>query len=485
MRSRTISTGTYLSERGRNASDLTPAHRRANRRGLLISFFMMLILITGCNFPSKSIQPTVSPIPTSTSTPALGEIGGKVWNDLCDPSLGESLMSNQCIFDSKLNLFIANGVIDYGESGISGLEVTLGIGICPSKGLASVITAPDGSYRFSDLQAGDYCIMVNTGASHALASLESGIWTYPKADGGQGVGWMSISLGEGEVMQAMNFGWASLRQAVEPKSEPTDTPTETAACENRVKFIKDVTISDGAWIKPEEGFQKVWRLKNDGTCTWTKSYSIVFENGDRMGAPESLPLLQEVLPGETIDLAIDFVSPEPDGRYKGYWMLSDEKGERFGLGENADKPFWVQIVVGSKPTRDSVVSWQYSLDPGELEYEGRWIDVSLGEQRLTAYEGAQPVATFLISSGTASYPTVTGQFRIWVKLESTDMKGPGYDLKDVPHTMYFYEGYGLHGAYWHNNFGAPMSHGCINLGLSDAAWLYDFASVGTLVNIHP
>jgi lipoprotein-anchoring transpeptidase ErfK/SrfK len=65
------------------------------------------------------------------------------------------------------------------------------------------------------------------------------------------------------------------------------------------------------------------------------------------------------------------------------------------------------------------------------------------------------------------------------------MNGPGYSLEDVPFTMYFYQGYGLHGTYWHDNFGTPMSHGCVNLRTADASWLFDFVSEGTLVNIHP
>ncbi|MGE5251028.1 MAG: L,D-transpeptidase, partial [Bacteroidota bacterium] len=57
-------------------------------------------------------------------------------------------------------------------------------------------------------------------------------------------------------------------------------------------------------------------------------------------------------------------------------------------------------------------------------------------------------------------------------------------LPNVPYTMYFYKGYGLHGTYWHNNFGTPMSHGCVNLRIEDSKWLYNFASVGTTVNVH-
>lgn len=64
------------------------------------------------------------------------------------------------------------------------------------------------------------------------------------------------------------------------------------------------------------------------------------------------------------------------------------------------------------------------------------------------------------------------------------MTGPDYYLPDVPYTMYFYKGYGIHGTYWHDNFGTPMSHGCVNMRTSEAAWLFDFASVGTLVNVH-
>ena len=114
----------------------------------------------------------------------------------------------------------------------------------------------------------------------------------------------------------------------------------------------------------------------------------------------------------------------------------------------------------------------------------RWIDVSLSQQRVTAFEGETPVRDFLVSTGTWEHPTVQGQFHIYVKYEAADMAGPGYYLPAVPFVMYFYEDYGLHGTYWHHNFGTPMSHGCVNLETGDAAWLFEWASVGTLVNVH-
>lgn len=114
----------------------------------------------------------------------------------------------------------------------------------------------------------------------------------------------------------------------------------------------------------------------------------------------------------------------------------------------------------------------------------RWIDVDLSQQMLYAYEGDTIVASFLVSTGVPAFPTVTGQYHIYIKLVSTLMAGDGYYLPNVPYTMYFYKGYGLHGTYWHNNFGHPMSHGCVNMYTPDAEWLFYWASVGTLVNIH-
>ncbi len=115
---------------------------------------------------------------------------------------------------------------------------------------------------------------------------------------------------------------------------------------------------------------------------------------------------------------------------------------------------------------------------------GHWIDVNLSQQMVYAYEGDTVVNSFLVSTGTWMHPTLTGQYHVYVKLRYTDMAGPDYYLPNVPFTMYFYKGYGLHGTYWHHNFGTPMSHGCVNLSIPDAEWLYNFASVGTLVNVH-
>ncbi len=122
--------------------------------------------------------------------------------------------------------------------------------------------------------------------------------------------------------------------------------------------------------------------------------------------------------------------------------------------------------------------------PVSSDLSGHWIDIDLSEQVLYAYDGDTLVNSFLVSTGVSAHPTVTGTYHIYVKYYYTDMSGPGYYLPDVPYTMYFYSGYGIHGTYWHNNFGHPMSHGCVNMRTSDAAWMFDFSEIGTPVVIH-
>lgn len=116
--------------------------------------------------------------------------------------------------------------------------------------------------------------------------------------------------------------------------------------------------------------------------------------------------------------------------------------------------------------------------------KGHWIDIDLSEQKLRAFDGSELVRTFLVSTGVSQYPTEIGQYRVLVKLRYSDMRGPDYFLPDVPYSMYYNNDFSIHGTYWHHNFGTPMSHGCVNMDIPDAEWLYNWAEIGTLVNIH-
>ena len=120
--------------------------------------------------------------------------------------------------------------------------------------------------------------------------------------------------------------------------------------------------------------------------------------------------------------------------------------------------------------------------PKGLEPWDRWVDVDITKQILVAYEGARPVYVTLVSTGKKGSPeepfdTPTGRYRIYSKQVTSNMDGAtatdgNYAIQDVPWVMYFEGSYALHGAFWHTSFGYVRSHGCVNLGPSDARWLF-------------
>ncbi len=144
----------------------------------------------------------------------------------------------------------------------------------------------------------------------------------------------------------------------------------------------------------------------------------------------------------------------------------------------------LQVTPTPTPTETTVAEATPKKVPADRSESDKWIEIDLSKQRLYAHEGQETVLVAKVSTGTRYYPTVRGRFKIYAKYRSTPMSGPGYYLPGVPWTMYFYGGYAIHGAYWHNNFGHPMSHGCVNMKVNQAKWLYAWAPKGTLVVVH-
>ncbi len=136
----------------------------------------------------------------------------------------------------------------------------------------------------------------------------------------------------------------------------------------------------------------------------------------------------------------------------------------------------------SLPTSKALANQKVNQKVRQLKNSNkRWIQVDLSEQRLITWEGNKPVFGVIVSTGKKSTPTPTGVFNIYTKLVKTRMKGEDYDIPNVPHTMYYQGGYGIHGAFWHNNFGTPVSHGCVNVAPNHAKKIFNWASVGTTV----
>lgn len=142
-------------------------------------------------------------------------------------------------------------------------------------------------------------------------------------------------------------------EPVIPSATPTLTntatiePTQMPKVECNQAILVSETISDGTDFLPNEKFTKTWTLKNNGSCIWNADYDVVFDKGDTMGAPVSMPLTKgTVKPGEMIKITLELTTPITPGRHRGDFKLRDQNGNLFGIGEgNAN--IWVEIDVKS------------------------------------------------------------------------------------------------------------------------------------------
>lgn len=176
-------------------------------------------------------------------------------------------------------------------------------------------------------------------------------------------------------------------------------------------------------------------------------------------------LADQVSFGSGIDSDEDGLPDELEAKYATNSQNFDTDGDRYADGE--------EIKHGYDP-----------LVGGNARLPKR-IDIDLSEQRLRYYYGEYgEQGNFLISSGIKRLPSPKGKFSIIRKVPSMLYKGPGYYYPRTKWNMQFYGPYFIHGAYWHNNFGKPMSHGCINVAYKDMESLYNFTDLGTEVVIH-
>lgn len=127
------------------------------------------------------------------------------------------------------------------------------------------------------------------------------------------------------------------------------TPTVLPSVCDRAEFIADVTVPTGTVLAPGATFTKTWRLKNIGPCDWTTSYRLVFFSGEQMGAVSSSALPTNVPSGATVDISINMTAPNAPGSYRGFWMFQNSSGTNFGIGPDANQPWFVDITV-SGPT---------------------------------------------------------------------------------------------------------------------------------------
>ncbi len=338
---------------------------------ILTCLILLGLLLSACNYPGNGVPNQPTAIGSN-----VGSISGTLWLDQCEsPSQGQPTPSAPpagCVLGPQGN-YVANGVMDSGESGIPGVTVSLGAGGCPSSGMATAVTDAQGAYTFNNLQAGTYCISIDTAADNNAQTLQTGDWTYPAI--GQNI--QVVSLDVGQQINEVNFGWSPQIQStstptvaptIAPTSVPTEEPTavptveptaEPVSCTYLATFVKDVTIADNTLVAAGTGFVKTWRLRNDGSCTWgPDGFALVFTGGDQLGGPDQVPISTSVAPGQTIDVSVNLVAPTRSGTYTSEWMLTmdglpADLGPYLGVGKS-NQPLFARIVVGSATVLDSV-----------------------------------------------------------------------------------------------------------------------------------
>lgn len=237
-------------------------------------------------------------------------------------------------------------------------------------------------------------------------------------------------------------------------------------------------------------------------------------------APQAATSVSTVAPAATAAPATS--TPEPSapttsGDYTNLWLGEMSTGGNVrsgpGLDQKVLKGWWAgrRLILYQGVTDSKGALWYRVSEPPEApmyvhsslvkkvapvkyegaRYKGRWVNINISQQIVTAYEDGKPVMVTLTSTGTKKDPTELGVWKIYYRLPKQDMKGGNlasndyYFLKDVPYPQYFHtSGEGLHGTYWHDNFGRPMSHGCVNLSTPMSEWFYGWAKVGTVVYVH-
>jgi hypothetical protein len=155
-------------------------------------------------------------------------------------------------------------------------------------------------------------------------------------------------------------------EPVQQNPEPifTAAPVSSDAPCDRALFVDDITIPDNSVMAPGNAFTKTWRLQNDGSCTWTSGYSIVFDSGEGLDGPTTVAINKDVPPGQAIDISVNLKAPSSPDTYRSNWKIRNPSGDTFGLG-NENDPFWVIIKVeASAVPAYAVTAASFEMIPG-------------------------------------------------------------------------------------------------------------------------
>ena len=260
---------------------------------------------------------------------------------------------------------------------------------------------------------------------------------------------------------------------------PTSTPIPAPTCD-RALFLADVTVPDGTIYAPGTAFTKTWRLKNIGTCTWTTNFSMVFDTGEQMGGPSSVPMPKTVVPGDNVDISVNLTAPSTAGSYRGYWKFQDANGARFGIGAAGTQDWWVDIKVSGTTagrnydfgTSSSPVASGYNRVTEATTWSSGgfgWTDTSTLESRDRSAVSDALRRDFVMSSSAARYFRVdlpNGTYGVTVTMGDNDFAHDNMQVKANATTM-LADVDTAAGSYAVNTFYVTVSTGRIELAFSD------------------
>lgn len=257
-----------------------------------------------------------------------------------------------------------------------------------------------------------------------------------------------------------------------------------------------------------------------------KQLVLVDENWKPIVDATATPLATSTPVGPTATPTTIVTTPSTQGDYTGLWLgeMNGSGNVRSGPGRDQKilKGWWAgrRVLLYEGRTDAAGELWYRVSDPPEApqwvhsslinkvapvifdgaRYKGKWVGINISQQVATAYVDGTPVKVTLASTGTIKTlangtkqdnRTELGVWKIYYRLPKQDMKGGSlasgdfYDLKDVPFPQYFHtSGEALHGTYWHDDFGHPHSHGCVNLSTPMSEWFYNWDKIGTIVYVH-
>jgi len=287
-----------------------------------------------------------------------------------------------------------------------------------------------------------------------------------------------VNIRYGEVVRQNAPVYASLEDAVKKGKviRKIDSPFSF------ISYTDEAVVDEKRYYMVEFGG---WMTANDISRIGTPS---LFQGKIFSNTPErsfgwiSFPTQTKRTPGFTLD---DFTGREVY-RYQEVQIYATEL---------VDDIEW--YMIGPDEWIPEKRDWQRLVgrvilnpNPPQDVDNGRWIEVNLKDQTVSVYDQGRLAFATMIASGIEPFWTRPGLFQIYQKHDSTPMRGSfeadrsdAYYLEDVPWTMYYDKARALHGAYWHNGFGTPRSHGCVNMSVGDSRWLYDWANIGDWVYV--